>query len=83
MVQIRCVGRRSFRTAGKSIAVRVPGMTLGKLSGISAIAAVESRSISAENPIGERGQGGRRAEGTGARAARDLGAPIHDTMEIC
>lgn len=34
---------------------------------------VESRAITAENPTGERGAGGRATEGTGARAARDLG----------
>jgi hypothetical protein len=33
----------------------------------------EHRSITAENPTGARGQGGRATEGTGARAARDLG----------
>ncbi|TWD83439.1 DUF2961 family protein [Kribbella amoyensis] len=48
-------------------------MTLGNLTGISAISAARTRSISAENPTGEPGQGGRRTEGTGARAARDLG----------
>ncbi len=48
-------------------------MTLGNLTGISALADVETRSISAENPTGEPGQGGRRTEGTGAHAARDLG----------
>ena len=34
---------------------------------------VDSRAITAENPTGERGGGGRATEGTGARAARDLG----------
>ncbi len=34
---------------------------------------VESRSISAENPSGERGGGGKATEGTGAIASRDLG----------
>ncbi|HEY0688752.1 MAG TPA: hypothetical protein VGD71_06880, partial [Kribbella sp.] len=48
-------------------------MTVGNLSGISAVVDVETRSISAENPTGEPGQGGRRTEGTGANAARDLG----------
>lgn len=33
----------------------------------------DSRSISAENPTGERGQGGRATTGTGAGPARDLG----------
>lgn len=43
------------------------------ISGISALSDVQTRSISAENPTGEPGQGGRRTEGTGAHAARDLG----------
>src|ERR1700677_1447692 len=33
----------------------------------------ESRSLTAENPSGERGGGGKATEGTGANAARDLG----------
>jgi hypothetical protein len=33
----------------------------------------ERRAITAENPTGERGQGGRRLDGTGSAAARDLG----------
>lgn len=32
-----------------------------------------TRSISAENPTGEKGKGGMATEGTGAHAARDLG----------
>jgi hypothetical protein len=32
-----------------------------------------SRSISAENPAGEKGKGAMAAEGTGAQAARELG----------
>lgn len=46
------------------------GMHLGNLSRLSQ---ARSRSISAENPTGEKGQGGKAVEGTGARAARDLG----------
>ncbi len=46
------------------------GMGLGNLSRISD---ARSRSISAENPKGEPGQGGTAVEGTGARAARGLG----------
>ncbi len=45
-------------------------MGLGNLSRLSA---ARTRSISAENPTGEPGRGGMATEGTGARAARDLG----------
>jgi hypothetical protein len=47
------------------------GMDLGKLSRVSE---AESRSISPENFTGERGGGGLATDGTGAAAARDLGA---------
>jgi hypothetical protein len=46
------------------------GMHLGNLSRLSPAL---SRSISAENPTGERGAGGMATEGTGAVAARELG----------
>jgi hypothetical protein len=46
------------------------GMTLGSLPRFSS---ARSRSISAENPTGEKGKGGMAATGTGAQAARDLG----------
>jgi hypothetical protein len=46
------------------------GMNLGNLSRLSH---AKSRSISAENPTGEPGAGGRATEGTGAQCARDLG----------
>lgn len=46
------------------------GMHLGNLSRLSN---ARTRSISAENPTGEKGQGGRATEGTGASCARDLG----------
>ena len=46
------------------------GMGLGNLSRLSA---ARTRSISAENPRGEKGRGGMADEGTGAAAARDLG----------
>ena len=46
------------------------GMNLGNLSRLSH---ARTRSISAENRSGEKGQGGRASEGTGANAARDLG----------
>jgi len=46
------------------------GMTLGNLSRLSK---AKTRSISAENPSGEKGKGGMAAEGTGASCARDLG----------
>jgi len=43
------------------------------LSNLFAITDSVSRSISAENFTGEKGKGGMATEGTGARAARDLG----------
>ncbi len=43
------------------------------MNGLSALKDAKSRSISAENPTGEKGAGGRATEGTGAKAARDLG----------
>lgn len=46
------------------------GLHLGNLSRLSA---AKSRSISPENFTGEKGKGGLATEGTGARAARDLG----------
>jgi len=46
------------------------GMGLGNLSQLSP---AQTRSISAENFSGARGQGGMATEGTGANAARDLG----------
>ncbi|MBV9230145.1 MAG: hypothetical protein JOZ18_12590, partial [Chloroflexi bacterium] len=46
------------------------GMGLGNLSRLSN---AKTRSISAENFTGEKGRGGMATEGTGARAARDLG----------
>lgn len=45
-------------------------MSLGNLPRISS---ATSRSISAENPTGEKGKGGMATEGTGAACARDLG----------
>lgn len=46
------------------------GMNLGNLSRLSH---AKTRSISAENPTGEKGRGGMATEGTGANCARDLG----------
>jgi hypothetical protein len=46
------------------------GMGLGTLPRLSR---AQTRSISAENPTGEKGRGGMATEGTGAEAARDLG----------
>jgi len=43
------------------------------LPGLAALRQVQTRSISAENFDGSPGGGGRATEGTGARAARDLG----------
>src|SRR5438132_594537 len=46
------------------------GLSLGNLARLSN---AQTRSISAENPTGARGQGGMATEGTGAAAARELG----------
>lgn len=43
------------------------------LGGIARLSGAITRSISAENPDGGKGQGGRATEGTGAGPARDLG----------
>jgi hypothetical protein len=43
------------------------------LSDLYRLSDAKSRSISPENPTGEKGKGGMATEGTGARAARDLG----------
>jgi Protein of unknown function (DUF2961) len=41
--------------------------------GVARLRRTESRAITAENPTGEQGGGGKATEGTGANAARDLG----------
>ncbi|HJN51299.1 MAG: DUF2961 domain-containing protein [Pseudomonadales bacterium] len=46
------------------------GLHMGNLSYLSD---AESRSISPENPSGDKGKGGMATEGTGAQAGRDLG----------
>jgi hypothetical protein len=43
------------------------------LSNLYRLSDAKSRSISPENPTGEKGKGGMATEGTGANAARDLG----------
>jgi hypothetical protein len=43
------------------------------LLSVAALTDADHRAITAENPTGERGGGGRATEGTGAEAARDLG----------
>ena len=48
---------------------QVQGVDLG----LAVLRGWESRSISAENPTGERGQGGMAETGTGARHALELG----------
>src|ERR1700682_4602631 len=57
------------------------GMDLGNLSRLSR---AKTRSISAENPTGEKGHGGMATEGTGAVSARDLGQgwKISPSIEI-
>ena len=44
-----------------------------QLSDLYRLSDAKSRSISPENPTGEKGKGGAATEGTGARAARELG----------
>ena len=46
------------------------GMSMGSLCRLSK---AKTRSISAENPTGEKGKGAMATEGTGAACARDLG----------
>jgi hypothetical protein len=43
------------------------------LGGVARLSRAKTRSISAENPTGEKGRGGMATEGTGAQAARELG----------
>src|SRR5262249_24565907 len=43
------------------------------MGGLSRLSKARTRSISPENFTGEKGRGGMATEGTGARAARDLG----------
>ncbi len=43
------------------------------LENLARLSKAETRSISAENPTGEKGRGGMATEGTGAGCARDLG----------
>ena len=45
-------------------------MNLGTLASLSH---AKTRSISAENPTGEKGQGGKATQGTGSTAGKDLG----------
>ena len=45
----------------------------GIMDSISRLSDLESRSICAENPAGEKGKGGMATVGTGENAARDLG----------
>ena len=48
------------------------GMGMG-LGGLARLSSAQTRSLSAENPTGEKGRGGAASEGTGAGAARELG----------
>ena len=54
------------------------------VSGLSQLSDAKSRSISAENPSGASGQGGRASAGTGASAARELGVgwKVSPSIEI-
>ena len=59
-------------------------MTTDTLMSIANLRSVETRSISAENPNGAKGGGGRATAGTGATCARDLGTgwKISPSVEI-
>ncbi len=48
------------------------GLDVG-MSSLARLSHAKTRSISAENPLGEKGKGGMATEGLGANAARDLG----------
>ncbi len=48
-------------------------MLTNGLNGLTTLSAAQTRSISAENPTGEKGKGGMATEGLGAHAARELG----------
>ena len=48
------------------------GLAVG-MGDMARMSDAESRSISAENPTGEKGRGAMATEGTGAAPARDLG----------
>ena len=57
-----------------ALAQQMPNSGLdNRLSDLYRLSDAKSRSISPENPTGEKGKGGTATEGTGARAARDLG----------
>jgi hypothetical protein len=58
--------------APASAQVTYDGLGLG-LGNLSRLSRAKTRSISPENFTGEKGKGGMATEGTGARAARDLG----------
>src|SRR3712207_3663221 len=85
-VPIRLTPQGAHPTVQKSItgiggppahraARRRAGGLLGNtgIAGIAALRSVRTRSISPENFDGSPGGGGRATDGTGARAARDLG----------
>src|SRR5579871_3962589 len=56
------------------------GLGLGTLAQLSH---AQKRSLSAENPTGAKGAGGRATEGTGAAAARDLGPGWKIAPSLC
>jgi hypothetical protein len=53
------------------------------LLGLALPGRTRRRSISAENPRGEPGAGGRATEGTGAHSARDLGTGWKVSPSVC
>jgi hypothetical protein len=62
----------------------VPVPMFGGLSDLALLRDARTRSISAENRSGEKGAGARATEGTGARAARELGRgwKVSPSLEI-
>ena len=52
--------------------IKFDGLNMG-LANLARLSEAETRSISAENFKGDKGQGGRAFEGTGARFAQELG----------
>src|SRR3954453_2112662 len=65
-------GSTRTRIVGGTMHVTFDGLGMG-LGNLARLSDAQTRSISAENPTGARGQGGMATEGTAAEAARELG----------
>jgi hypothetical protein len=61
-----------FSTAGCRQSSKFDGLKMG-LGNLPRLSCAQTRSVSPENFTGEKGKGGMATEGTGARAARELG----------